>query len=162
MSEQHARAPGRRGFLVVSSGMLARLDPDEFAHERAHLNHRHDLYIRAGSLASSAVPFLRPLANRVQYSLERWADEIAARELGDRELVARAIARAALARHDYAPMLSFAQSGILERIEALTDPATHSSRPVTWLGGTVEAATTAVLSGVEFHQLARVAFHTCS
>jgi len=94
--------PGRPGRIVISTGMLATLDPDGqralLAHERAHLRHRHHWFVTATQLAAAANPLLRPLARLLDYTLERWADEEAARTTGDRSLVARAIARAALAK----------------------------------------------------------------
>jgi len=95
---------GRRagGRLVVSSGMLRALPGPErealLAHERAHLRHQHHLFLLALNLASAACPLLRPLSAEGAFTVERWADEQAAAEVGDRALVARALARAALAQ----------------------------------------------------------------
>src|SRR5258708_24833862 len=47
--------------------------------------------------AAAANPLLRPVAAAVTYTVERWADERAARACGDRRLAARAIGKAALA-----------------------------------------------------------------
>ncbi len=94
--------PGVRGRVVVSTGMLRALPPDErrvlLAHERAHLAHRHEVYVQLAGLAAAANPLLRPLAREVERGVERWADEVAAAEVGDRRLAARALARAGLAR----------------------------------------------------------------
>ncbi len=68
------------------------------AHERAHLRHQHHLFLLALRLAASACPLLRPLAGEGAFTVERWADEHAAAVVGDRALVARALARAALAK----------------------------------------------------------------
>jgi len=93
--------PGRPGRIVVSTGMLGVLDERGrtalLAHERAHLSGRHHWYTAAARLAAAANPLVRPLANAVEYTVERWADEAAAAAVGDRRLVARAIASAALA-----------------------------------------------------------------
>jgi len=93
--------PGRPSRIVVSRGMLDALDDAGraalLAHERAHLDGRHYLYTSAVRLAAAANPLLRPLADAVEYTIERWADERAAAHIGDRGTVARAIARAALA-----------------------------------------------------------------
>jgi Zn-dependent protease len=51
----------------------------------------------AARLAASANPLVRPLADAVEYTVERWADECAAAAVGDRRLVAETIAHAALA-----------------------------------------------------------------
>jgi hypothetical protein len=68
------------------------LDEDEqrivLAHERAHAHYRHDRYLLAAEPAAAALPPLRALARRVNYSIERWADEAAAAICGDRRLVA--------------------------------------------------------------------------
>ncbi|MFI6355219.1 M48 family metalloprotease [Streptomyces sp. NPDC050743] len=92
--------PGGRGRIVVTTALLAGLAPAErralFAHERAHLAARHHRHLLAAHLAARANPFLRPLRTAVVYTAERWADEEAARTVGDRRTVARAIGRAAL------------------------------------------------------------------
>ena len=94
--------PGRHPHVVVSTGMLDLLDSDEqramLAHERAHLRHHHHRLIVATEVAASTLPPLWPPARRVRFATERWADQDAAREVGDANIVARAIARAALAR----------------------------------------------------------------
>lgn len=93
--------PGRPGRIVVSTGMLGALDEAGraalLAHERAHLSSRHHWFTAAARLAAAANPLVRPLADAVEYTVERWADEAAAAAVGDRGLVARAIANAALA-----------------------------------------------------------------
>ncbi|MDT0320548.1 M56 family metallopeptidase [Streptomyces millisiae] len=92
--------PGGRGRVVVSTAMLACLTGRErralFAHERAHLAHRHHRFLLVAQLAARAHPFLRPLRTAVAYGAERWADEEAAQLVGDRRLMARAVGRAAL------------------------------------------------------------------
>ncbi|WP_405670423.1 M56 family metallopeptidase [Streptomyces sp. NBC_01530] len=95
--------PGRPGRVVVTTGMLRALGAQErevlFAHERAHLTGRHHLFLAAAELAAALHPALRGLRAPVSYALERWADESAARAIGDRALAARAVGRAALAAH---------------------------------------------------------------
>ncbi len=92
----------RTGRIVVSRSMLQSLSPAEqrvlLAHEAAHLDRRHHVYVHLADLAAAANPFLRPVAREIRIGVERWADEIAAAESGDRQLVARALARAGLAR----------------------------------------------------------------
>lgn len=94
-------APGRGGRIAISSGMLAALSAKErcalLVHERAHLAHRHHLFLIAVTLSSALNPLLRPLGTATGFALERWADETAAAHVGDRGLVARAVAKAALA-----------------------------------------------------------------
>jgi Zn-dependent protease with chaperone function len=92
--------PGLPGRVVVTAGMLDALDARErqvlLAHERAHLAGAHHLFVALAQLAAAANPLLRPLADAVRFSAERWADEQAARITGDRRLVARTIGKAAL------------------------------------------------------------------
>lgn len=96
----YALPGGRRDRVVVTSSLLAGLTSAErralFAHERAHLTARHHRHLLAVRLAASANPFLGPLRTAVVYTAERWADEEAARSVGSRRVVARAIAKAAL------------------------------------------------------------------
>lgn len=105
--------PGRPGRVVVSTGMLAVLDPDErialLAHERAHLSGRHHLFRAAVRIAAATNPLLRPVEQAVIYASERWADERAAAVTGDRRRAAQAIGKAALAhRHRPGPVGSVA------------------------------------------------------
>lgn len=92
--------PGWPGRIVVSAALLAALDARQraalLAHERAHLARRHHLFTTAAHLAAAACPLLLPLARAVDYTVERWADEDAARATGDRRLVAATIGRVAL------------------------------------------------------------------
>jgi hypothetical protein len=90
--------PGR---VVVSTGMLTALDPDErrvlFAHEIAHLTGRHHVFRVVVRVASAASPLLWPLRQALWYATERWADERAAAAVGDRLEAARVIGKVALA-----------------------------------------------------------------
>jgi hypothetical protein len=95
--------PGLPGRIVVSTGMLAALDTGErdilLAHERAHLSEHHYAFVALAQLCATANPLLRPLAEAVAYTVERWADEHAATVTGDRRRVARTVGKAALAAH---------------------------------------------------------------
>jgi len=97
---------GLRGRVVVSTAMLQALPADEravlLAHEAAHLSRRHHVYGQIVELAAAANPLLRSTARAVGTAVERWADEVAAAEVGDRRLAARALARAGLARSEAA------------------------------------------------------------
>lgn len=92
------RGPGR---VVVTSGMLRSLDPQErealLAHERAHLASRHHLFLAAAQFAGWCHPALAAVIPQVSFAAERAADEAAARATGDRILTAQAVGRAALA-----------------------------------------------------------------
>ncbi|MDH6134449.1 Zn-dependent protease with chaperone function [Kitasatospora sp. MAA4] len=93
--------PGRPGRIVVTAGMLRALPAPEraalLAHERAHLTCRHHLFLAAAAYAAVIHPALRQLRAPLGFHLERWADECAARAVGDRAVTARAVGRAALA-----------------------------------------------------------------
>jgi hypothetical protein len=93
--------PGWPCRIVVTEGMLRALSARErdvlLAHERTHAANSHYLFTSAARLAAAANPLLRPVATAVGYAVERWADERAAAETGDRGLAARAVAHAALA-----------------------------------------------------------------
>ncbi|MEU3486678.1 M56 family metallopeptidase [Streptomyces massasporeus] len=128
-----------RGRVVVTTALLDRLGPAErralFAHERAHLAARHDRFLLAVQLAARANPFLRPLRTAVAYTAERWADEEAARTIGSRRTVARAIGTAALvSRGTPLPTLAglAAPGPVPRRVAALLGPApaVHDWPPV--------------------------------
>ena len=93
--------PGWPCRIVITQGMLDALAGAErdvlLAHERAHARNSHYLFTSVARLGAAANPLLRRVAAEVGYSIERWADERAATETGDRALTARAVARAALA-----------------------------------------------------------------
>ncbi|MEU8117993.1 M56 family metallopeptidase [Spirillospora sp. NPDC049024] len=144
--------PGRRGGVLVSRGLLRKLTAEElhvvFEHESSHLRHRHHRYLAAGALASAVLPPLRPLAARLRLATERWADEDAAEATGDRAAVARTIAKVALAQpRDPGPLSAFAESGVVERVEALmgTPPAKNTvTGPLLFMGnGVVTGSLTA-------------------
>lgn len=128
------RARGRRrARIVVSTALLDALEPAErralFAHERAHLAARHHRSLLLAQLAADANPFLRPMRTAVAFGVERWADEEAARKVGDRRLTARAVGKAALiARESPARTLpAVAGSGqVPRRVQALLAPAPSS------------------------------------
>lgn len=92
--------PGWPGRIVVSGRLLSELDEGGraalLAHEEAHLACRHHLFATIAHLAAAANPLLLPLARAVDYTVERWADEHAARTTGNRRLVATTIAQVAL------------------------------------------------------------------
>lgn len=152
--------PGRPGRIVVSTGMLDALDETGrralFAHEHAHLHGRHYLFATAARLAAAANPLVRPLAGAVDYAVERWADEQAAHEVGDRRQVATAIATAAIAtkrtRARRGPVLALGavfsrDSGLRldgagpvpRRVAALLAPAPRTSLPALAAGLAVVA-----------------------
>jgi beta-lactamase regulating signal transducer with metallopeptidase domain len=117
---------GRQPRIVVSNGLLRKLDRAEraavLAHESAHLLCRHHTHLRVLRLAAAANPALRGVARAGALAVERWADEEAAGRLGDRRLVARTLVRAALAgTHTAAPTgtLGHTSGDVGRRVEAL-------------------------------------------
>jgi hypothetical protein len=162
--------PGRSGRIVISTGMLDLLRPEEvdvvLAHERAHATHRHDRVLFVSEIATALVPPLRWLAARAVFSIERWADEAAVRACGgDRRLVAETLARVALHTAQPAGALGIAtpapRLGVAARVEALMHPSARVvGRRVVgglWLGMAVVAA----LSTYQLHHLAGLAASLC-
>ncbi|MEV3922753.1 M56 family metallopeptidase [Actinomadura coerulea] len=144
--------PGRHGGVLVSRGLLRDLTSEElhvvFQHETSHLRHRHHRYLAAGALASAVLPPLRSLDARLRLATERWADEDAAEATGDRAAVARTIAKVALAQpRNPGPVSAFAESEVVERVEALlgTPPAKNAvTGPLLFMGnGVVTGSLTA-------------------
>lgn len=133
--------PGRPGHVVVSRGLLASLSPFErrvlLAHERAHLAAGHHWHRSVVAVAAAANPLLRPLVSSVNYTTERWADEIAASEVGDRPGVARAVARVALLTGHRAasspPVLAIDGRPVTARVSALLEDAPRQ-RPILTAG----------------------------
>jgi Zn-dependent protease with chaperone function len=149
--------PGRPGRVVVSTGMLRALDRDErrvlLAHERAHLDCRHHRFVLVAQCAAAANPVLRPVATAVAYTVERWADEHAARATADRRLVARTISKAALltVRHRRVPGVVLAIAAdrlgpVPRRVAALL--AEPPRRRTLLLSATVAVLVVATLSTV--------------
>lgn len=119
--------PGRHGRIVVTSGLLRRLDAGErralLAHERAHLRHRHHLHQSVTNIAAALNPLLWQLRAAVRLSCERWADEDAA-AVSPRGTVAQALLRAAGASAiTPAAVLAAAVDDVADRIAALDEPA---------------------------------------
>jgi Zn-dependent protease with chaperone function len=122
---------GLRGRVVVSTAMLRALSADErrvlLAHEAAHLRHHHHIYLHLVALAAAGNPLLHPVAHAVNLAIERWADEIAAKQVGDRRLTARGLARAGLARAAASPQrqaLPAADTYVADRVRSLLAPPT--------------------------------------
>jgi Zn-dependent protease with chaperone function len=150
--------PGLTGRIVLSTALLRALPAEELrvvlAHESSHLRHGHHLLRLLSDVAAAANPLLRPAAEAVRLATERWADEDAAKEVGDRRLVARALARAALVvdnepDHNLNASLAIASSDVVTRTRALLAPAPHSRRAVAAVLMAAIAASTASLAIVE-------------
>ena len=161
--------PGNKGAVVVSTGMLRALEPPErrvlLAHEQSHLRHGHHRYLAVADIAAAALPVLRPLRAQVRFSIERWADEDAAAEVGDRRLTARAITRAALAQADWQPQLSLALAslGVPGRVEALLAdaPASPLVAEAAATAGGAALMVSVGSSALQLHHLLAFAAHIC-
>ena len=149
--------PGIRGRVVVTTAMFAALTTAErrvlLAHEASHLTHRHHLWIQLVELAAVANPLLRRLPPVVRHATERWADEDAARTVGDRRITAHAIAHAALA-HTAAHRHGSRTSGVFaslaatggdvpRRVYALLNPS-----PLRWSALAAAVLTAAMLAAL--------------
>lgn len=151
--------PGPGGHIVVSQGLVERLDDHEFAivvaHERAHARYRHDRYVLTAAIAVALLPLLVPLQRRLRFTLERWADEAAVRDLDvDRRDVAHTLAAVALSTVPApAGAVGIGGPGIVERVTALLDPppSGHSARWLTFgVAGVVSVISAAA---VQTHHL---------
>lgn len=126
-TEPHAYAvPGRPGRIVVSTGLLRRLDAHQrhalLAHERAHLTGHHHRHHTAARLAA-ANPLPHRLPSGVTLTCERRADEAAA-TTSQRDTVADALLRAAGAELPAsAALLAAAVTDLADRVGALRGPA---------------------------------------
>ncbi|MGB3829948.1 MAG: M56 family metallopeptidase [Ornithinimicrobium sp.] len=102
--------PGGRRQIVLTAGAVAALDHDELgavlAHERAHLNARHDLILEFFTVLHHAVPApirCEAALNEVHLLVEALADRAAIRISGAKPL-ARALVTMHLAVHPEATM----------------------------------------------------------
>jgi Zn-dependent protease with chaperone function len=120
---------GRAGRVVVSQGLLALLDDRErdavIAHEQAHVRLRHHRLLCFAQVVATALGKATPAARRAHASLAREleaiADEAAARTVGDRRIVARALAKTALAGPADGPVTGFGgEHDLAYRIQRLT------------------------------------------
>jgi len=120
--------PGPGGHIVVSDGLVERLDARELAvvvaHEQAHARHRHDRFVLLGSVTVALLPLIAPLQRRLRFALERWADEATVETLDvERTLVARTLATVALSGATVpAGTVGISGLGIAGRVTALLEP----------------------------------------
>jgi Zn-dependent protease with chaperone function len=122
--------PGRPPTIVLTTGALAVLDPDQLtavlAHERAHLAGRHHLLLamtRSLAAVAPAVPLFARGASEVARLAEMRADDAAARHGGRRALLAALLAMGAEAAAQ-APAAWLAATGgvVATRIRRLAEP----------------------------------------
>jgi Zn-dependent protease with chaperone function len=122
--------PGPARTIAISNGLRCALDDNEFdvvmAHEQAHARHRHDRFKLLALLTTAFIPPIAPAMTRLDFYLERWADEEAVADTGaDRRLIARTIAKVALATPSPQPALGIADHGVAARAAALLAPVEH-------------------------------------
>ncbi len=122
--------PGPARTIAISDGLRNALDDSEFdvvlAHEQAHARHRHDRFKLLALLTTAFIPPIAPVMIRLDFYLERWADEEALDHTGaERRLAARTIAKVALARPSPQPALGIADHGVAARAAALLVPIEH-------------------------------------
>ncbi|KQU55323.1 peptidase M48, Ste24p [Rhodococcus sp. Leaf278] len=122
--------PSGGGAVVITTGLVEALSDNELRavleHERAHLRHRHSVWIQMCEIAAGVDPILGPLAVTVRHAAERQADESAA-ALGRRDTLS-AIARTALLRaHLDHGTHTLASTGgdVVRRVQALSEPPRH-------------------------------------
>jgi Zn-dependent protease with chaperone function len=151
--------PGPGGHVVVSDGLVRRLDERELAvvlaHERAHARHRHDRFVLVGSITVALLPLLAPLHRRLRFALERWADEETVASLSvARSVVARTVATVALS-HTAVPagVLRMGGLGVPARVAALLEPAPSGRSWPSLLGGAVGVVAVLGAAGVQAHHV---------
>jgi Zn-dependent protease with chaperone function len=120
--------PGPAGTIAVSRGLRNSLDDTEYevvlAHEAAHARHRHDRFLLVALMTRAFIPVLASVTRRLEFHIERWADEDAVADTGAaRLLAARTIAKVALATTPSPALLGIASHGTVARAAALLEPA---------------------------------------
>jgi Zn-dependent protease with chaperone function len=156
--------PGKAGQIVLSTAMIELLDDDErrivIAHERAHARHRHDRYLLTAELVAAVLPPLRTLARRVNYSIERWADEAAVVVCGDRHRVAMTLGKVALQTHP-STVASFGGLGVASRVGALLAPPVCRPRRSHLVALWSALGVAALFSAYQLHHLERLVAALC-
>lgn len=120
----------RKGTAVLSTGLLKALDEDErtavIAHERAHLDFRHDVLVIPFAAWHRALPYFSATAiglNSVNRLIELMADD-QARDRVDPQILAQAVSSAAAISPDHRSDLS------AQRIHRLLHPLDPARIPV--------------------------------
>lgn len=124
--------PGRPPTIVLTTGALAVLDPEQLtavlAHERAHLAGRHHLLLavtRSLAAVAPVVPLFARGTGEVARLAEMRADDVAARRGGRRPLLAALLAMGAGALAAQTPPAWLAATGgvVATRVRRLAEPA---------------------------------------
>lgn len=123
--------PGRPPTIVLTTGALELLDPQQLAavleHERAHLTRRHHLLLavtRSLAAVAPVVPLFACGAGEVARLAEMHADDVAARRGGRRPLLAALLAMSASVAVAQVPAAWLAATGgvVTSRVRRLADP----------------------------------------
>jgi hypothetical protein len=146
--------PGQGGRVVVSSGALSRLTPDQtagvIAHEKAHLAGHHHRVLVWTSACHRLLPFL-PLARRapraIGYLLERLADDEASRSHPP-HVLANAIRAMSTAPHPAAALgiAGGSAAGRIEHLAGTSEPASMARQALGWAVATAIVALPLVLA----------------
>ncbi|MDQ3700312.1 MAG: M56 family metallopeptidase [Chloroflexota bacterium] len=140
--------PGRRPQVVVTTGAVTALDRAQMeavlAHERAHLQGRHDMVLLVAAALQSAFPFVplfRIAREQLAVLVEMHADDQALRSSDRRELATALVALAEGA----APVGTFGAGGAsaLARVRRLSRPPAPLGLPRTLM--TLAAAASVVV-----------------
>jgi Zn-dependent protease with chaperone function len=141
--------PGLRPRVVLSTGAVERLAPDQLsavvAHEHAHVREHHELVIvpfQSLTNLFSWVPYVRAATAAVPVLVEMAADDRAARHHGRRSLATALVAMAS----EGVPSCALAASttAVAERVARLTVTSPPPGRAVSLLAWTAAVATVAV------------------
>ena len=134
--------PGRPATIVLTTGALAVLGPEQLlavlAHERAHLAGRHHLLITLGKAMRAglpAVPLFTRGAEEVARLAEMRADDVAARRSG-RDTLLQALVAMGTGRPLPTPSAALAATGgvVSARVQRLLDPPGWTRRACHGLG----------------------------
>lgn len=153
--------PGPAATIALSRGLRDSLEDDEFgvvvAHEEAHARHRHDRFLLIALVTRAFLPPLTSVSRRLEFHIERWADEEALHQSGiARVVAARTIAKVALAGVARPALLGMAHHGTAARAEAMLQPVTVP----TAFARLQATATTALIVAVAVLQMLRTASTT--
>jgi Zn-dependent protease with chaperone function len=144
--------PGRPGTIVLTTGALEVLEPDELeavlAHERAHLAGRHHLLTGLTKGLASVVPLFNKGAAEIVRLTELRADDVASLGRG-RATLARALLTMATGASFPVPARALAAippggGAITARVRRLLTPAPRSAR--LWHATALAAAIVAVVA----------------
>lgn len=146
-----AAAGVRDATIIVSTGALTRLDEDELAasleHERGHIARRHPYLVVAANLAfaiARPLPGSKDALHRMQFCLERDADEYAIDRTRNPIALASAICKAAADAPIPGPALAtLAGSGAPARLHLLLDRS--AARPSAWADFAARGLVTALV-----------------